>query len=82
VAVFVGRFSCSTEQSARRLANAILVAGLEPELSPPRLPGEPWSVTAPADLKATAANLAELQRTMSDAAALAGAAFLTLQPGD
>jgi hypothetical protein len=82
VAVFVGRFSCTTEQSARRLANAMLVAGLDPELSAPRLPGEPWSVIAPADLKPTPANLVELQQTMSDAATRAGAMFLTLQPGE
>jgi hypothetical protein len=80
VAVFVGYFSCSSEQSARRLANAIEVAGLIAELRPPRLPDEPWRVIAPAELNPTRANLAALQKEMGEAAARAGARFHSLQP--
>jgi hypothetical protein len=80
VAVFVAHFSCSSEESARRLANAIMVAGLEPELMGPRLPGELWWVTAPADLEATVTNLAELQEAMTEAAVRSGARLHSLQP--
>jgi hypothetical protein len=80
VAVFVGYFTCSTEEAARRLANTIQVVGLQAQLQPPRLPGEPWKVSAPAELNPTPANLAQLQRTMGEAARRAGARFHTLRP--
>jgi hypothetical protein len=75
MAVFVNHFSCASEQSARRLANAILVAGLRPQLRPPRLPDEGWRVVAAAELQPTLSNLAELQAAMAQAASSAGAKF-------
>lgn len=80
--VVVSRFSCPSEPSARALANAILVAGLRPELRPPRLPGEPWRLRAPAELVATPDNLAELRQTMTDAAAHAGAIYEGTDPSE
>jgi hypothetical protein len=80
VAVYVAHFSCTSEESARRLANAIMVAGLEPELTAPRLPHQPWWVAAPAALEATAANLAQLQEAMTEAAVRSGARLHSLQP--
>lgn len=73
--VVTSRFSCGDEHCARRLANALLVAGLLPELHPPRLPGRPWTVVAPAALDASPDSLGDLQQAMADAAERAGAAF-------
>ena len=81
MALFVALFSCDDEESARRLANAILVAGLEPALTPPRLPDEPWRVHAPAELEPTLANLAELHEAMGEAAVRAGARFHSIHEG-
>lgn len=75
MAIFVSYFSCSSEESARRLANAVLVAGLQPEVRAPRLPNQPWQVLAPADLEPTAENLADLQQAMVEAASRAGGRF-------
>jgi hypothetical protein len=75
VAIFVSYFSCSTEEAARRLVNAVLVAGLQPQLRVPRLPNQPWQVVAPADLEPTAENLADLQQAMTEAASRAGGRF-------
>jgi hypothetical protein len=80
VAIFVSYFSCSTEETARRLVNAVLVAGLQPQLRAPRLPNHPWQVVAPADLEPTAENLADLQETMADAASRAGGRFDRCEP--
>jgi hypothetical protein len=78
--VFVYHFSCGSEESARRLANAILVAGLRPRLRTPRLPDEVWVVLAAAELEPTAENLAELHQTMAEAAARAGARLDRREP--
>jgi hypothetical protein len=80
--IFVSRFSCLSEHSARVLANAILVAGLRPELRPPRLPGEPWRVWTPAELVATADNVGQLRQAMTDAAARAGATYEGSEPAE
>ena len=72
---FVNRFSCGSEDSARALANVIIVEGLDPRLRPPRLPGEPWLVHAAAELVPTPENLVDLRRAMSDAAGRAGATY-------
>lgn len=78
--VFVNLFSCPSEHSARVLANAIMVAGLRPQLRPPRLPDEPWRVSAPAELVASPAHLSELRETMTDAAERAGARYEGCEP--
>jgi hypothetical protein len=73
MAVFIYHFSCSSEESARSLANGILVVGLRPRLWTPRLPDELWVVLASAELEPTAENLADLHQAMAEAAARAGA---------
>ena len=73
--VFVNRFSCGSEDSARALANAIIVEGLHPRVRPPRLPGERWLVHAAAQLVPTPENLVDLRRAMSDAAGRAEATY-------
>jgi hypothetical protein len=73
--VFISRFRCETEDAARSLVNALLVAGLLPELHEPQLPGHPWEVTAAAQLVPTDPNLADLRSAMRAAAERAGAVF-------
>ena len=73
--VFVNRFSCASEDSARALANAIILVGLHPQLRGPRLPGEPWLVQAAAELVPTPENLLDLREAMSSAAARTGATY-------
>lgn len=73
--VYISRFQCAGEARARSLVNALLVAGLFPELHEPQVPGEPWEVEAPAQLVPTEANLADLRAAMEDAARRAGASF-------
>jgi hypothetical protein len=80
MAIFVSYFSCSSEESARRLVNAVLVAGLQPQLRAPRLPGQPWQVLAPADLEPTAENLADLEQAMAEAASRSGGHFDGCEP--
>jgi hypothetical protein len=80
MAIFVIYFSCSSEESARRLVNAVLVAGLQPQLRAPRLPDQPWQVLAPADLEPTAENLADLQHAMAEAASRSGSRFDGCEP--
>jgi hypothetical protein len=74
--VFISRFRCATEDSARGLVNAILVTGLLPELHEPQAPGQPWEVAAPAELEATEANLTELRAVMRQAAERTGTSFV------
>ena len=73
--VFISRFRCEAEGTARSLVNALLVAGLFPELHEPQLPDQPWEVEAPAQLVPTEANLADLRAAMERAAQRAGASF-------
>jgi hypothetical protein len=73
--VFLSVFTCDGEDSARRVANAVLVTGLAPELRAPRLPGEQWQVVAPAELVPTPANLAELREEMQALAERVGATY-------
>ncbi len=71
----MSRFRCATEEAARSLVNALLVAGLYPELHAPGLPDHPWEVVAPAQLVPTEPDLADLRAAMQAAAERAGAAF-------
>lgn len=74
--VFISRFRCASENSARSLVNSLLVTGLYPELHEPQVPGQAWEVAAPAELEATEANLADLRAAMRQAAERSGAAFV------
>jgi hypothetical protein len=78
--VFISRFHCASEDSARRLVNALLVTGLYPDLHEPRAPDQPWEVAAAAELEATEANLAELRAAMHQTARRAGAVFMGCDP--
>jgi len=73
--VFINRFTCRGEDSARRLVNALLVAGLYPELHAPQLPTHHWEVIAAVSLVPTRENLDELREDMETAARRAGASF-------
>jgi len=73
--VFVSRFRCDSEGTARGLANALLVAGLYPELREPPFPRQPWDVAVLAQLEPTEDNVADLRETMAEAARHAGASF-------
>jgi len=73
--VFISRFRCANEDTARHLVNALLVAGLYPELHEPRAPDQTWEVAAPAELVASEANLADLRTAMRQAAERTGTAF-------
>jgi hypothetical protein len=78
--VLVSRFRCDSEESARRLVNAVRVAGLDTRLWPPRGPGEGWRVTVPAELVPTAANLEALRDEMEAATRRAGAVYEVCEP--
>lgn len=78
--VFVNRFTCRGEESARRLINALLVAGLFPELHAPQLPTHYWEVVAAVSLVPTRENLDELREDMETAARRAGASFEGCNP--
>jgi hypothetical protein len=78
--VFISRFRCASEDSARRLVNALLVTGLYPDLHEPQAPGQPWEVAAAAELEATEANLADLRAAMQQVARRSGATFLGCDP--
>jgi hypothetical protein len=78
--VFISRFRCATEDTARRLVNSLLVAGLNPELHEPQTPDEPWEVDAPAELVASEANLADLRTAMRQTAERTGTAFEGCDP--
>jgi hypothetical protein len=80
--VFISRFRCATEDTARRLVNTLLVAGLYPELHEPRTPDQAWEVAAPAELVASEANLADLRTAMRQAAERTGTAFEGCDPED
>jgi len=73
--VYVNRFTCQEEESARRLVNALLVAGLYPELHAPQLPTHNWEVVAAVSLVPTRENLEELREDMERAASRAGASY-------
>ena len=73
--VFVNRFTCEGEESARKLVNALLVAGLYPELHAPQLPTHQWEVVAAVSLVPTRENLEELREDMELAAGRAGASY-------
>ena len=73
--VYVNRFTCHGEESARRLVNALLVAGLFPELHTPQLPTHHWEVVAAVSLVPTRENLDELREDMETAARRAGASY-------
>jgi hypothetical protein len=78
--VFLSRFRCQDEDSARRLVNVLLVAGLLPELHAPRLPGDSWEVVAAAELVPTPDNVADLRRDMESAARRARVSFEGCDP--
>ena len=78
--VFISRFRCASEGSARGLVNSLLVTGLYPELHEPPAPGQPWEVSVPAEMEATEANLADLRAVMRQAAERNGAAFVGCDP--
>lgn len=78
--VYINRFSCESEDSARRLVNTLLVAGLYPELHSPQLPGHAWQVVAPVSVVPDRLNLAELHEDMTTAADHAGAVFDGFDP--
>ena len=78
--VYVNRFTCREEDSARRLINALLVAGLYPELHAPQLPTHSWEVVAAVSLVPTRENLDELRKDMKTAARRAGASFEGCDP--
>lgn len=80
--VFISRFRCASEGSARSLVNTLLVAGLYPELHEPPVPDQPWEVAAAAQLLATETNLAELRVAMLEAAERSGASFEGCDPED
>ncbi len=73
--VFVNRFTCQGEESARRLVNALLVAGLFPELHAPQLPPHYWEVVAAVPVVPTRENLNELREDMETAPRRAGASY-------
>jgi hypothetical protein len=73
--VFVSRFRCATEDVARSLVNALLVAGLYPEVHEPASADQQWEVTAPAELVPSEPNLADLRADMRALAERSGAAF-------
>ena len=78
--VFISRFRCANEDSARRLVNALLVTGLYPELHEPLAPDQPWEVAAPAELEASEANLTELRTAMQQVGRRSGATFVGCDP--
>jgi hypothetical protein len=78
--VFISRFRCASEDTARHLMNVLLVAGLYPELHEPPAPDQPWEVAAPAELVPSEANLADLQTAMRQAAQRTGTAFEGCNP--
>ena len=73
--VYINRFTCAGEESARRLVNALLVAGLYPELHAPQLPTHHWEVVAAVSLVPTRENLQALRDDMERAAGQAGASY-------
>lgn len=68
-------FDCPDEQSARWLANALLVEGLSPTVLPPDDGSGAWHVMVSASLVPTFEAVAELREAMEAAARKAGAEY-------
>ena len=78
--MFVNRFTCDGEDCARKLVNALLVAGLFPELHAPRIVTQQWEVVAAVSVVPTQDNMDELRADMEDAAVRAGASYEGCDP--
>jgi hypothetical protein len=80
--IYVGRFRCATERSARGLVNSLLVVGLLPDLREPVVPEQPWEVAAEVELVPTEDNLSDLDDAMREVAQREGATFDGCHPED